>query len=172
MTGIHGDRGSAGVVILAQYLLPTLAAVDRSVDAAFGVRPVGMAENGRKYPVRLAGIDGQARDLLTIPQTEPTPRPSGVIRAVHPIADRQVRAMKTFTTAHIDYVWVGRSNGDRADRLGWLIVEQGLPGTTGVVGPPDTAVNGADIEDIGLCRHARDRARPAAAVGADHSPFE
>ncbi len=172
MAGIHGYGRTTGVVVLAEHFLPGLAAVEGSVDAAFGVRTIGMAEDRREYPVRIGGIDRQVWNLLTIPQTELTPRASSVVRAVHTVADGQVGAVESFPAADIDYVGIGWSDGDRADGLARLIVEYGLPGATCIVGLPDAAVDCADVEDVGVRWDTRDRARPAAAVRTDHSPLE
>jgi hypothetical protein len=131
-----------------------------------------MSQDCREDPVGITGIDGYVWNLLTVPQPEVAPGAPGVIRAVHPIADGQVRAVQAFTAAHVDYLGIGWSDGDCANRLVRLIVKQRLPGPAGIVGLPDTAIDRTDVENIGLGWDSRDCASPAAPIRADHPPFE
>src|SRR5439155_3886198 len=72
--------------------------------------------------------------------------------------------------AHVNNVRIGRSNGQRADRAGRLIVKNRIPGVSEIRGLPDAAIDGRHIEDVRLVRHARDGYRAASAERADAAP--
>ena len=51
-----------------------------------------------------------------------------------------------------------------------FLVEERLPVGAIIGGAPESAVVESDVEEIGLAGHARDRASPAGAGGADLAP--
>jgi len=117
-------------------------------------------------------VDDEGRDLLAVRQTEVAPGPSRVAGFVDPVAHREVRALQPFAAADVDDVGIGRGNRERADRAGRLAVEQRRPGAPVIRGPPYAAVIDADVEQVGLTRHARRRHRAAAAKRADRAPVQ
>ena len=55
MRGIDGDRGAAGIRILEENALPGRTRIERSVDAALGIRAEGAAKGrGEKWPMLTA----------------------------------------------------------------------------------------------------------------------
>src|SRR5205823_14304730 len=61
-------------------------------------------------------------------------------------------------------------DGQRADGLRRLIIENGRPSLAEVGGLPDAAVVNANVKDIGLGRNAGRGDGASATEGADHSP--
>jgi hypothetical protein len=114
-----------------------------------------MAEHGGEHFVRIARINGQRRNLLSVDQAEMRPGFAGVGRFINAVAHREVGAMQSLAAAHINNVWVGRRDRDGADRLRGLVVEDRVPGAAVVVRFPNAAVHLADVEHIGLAGHAR-----------------
>src|SRR5262245_38551312 len=51
---------------------------------------------------------------------------------------------------------IGRRHGDRADRLGWLVVEHRLPVPAAVLTFPYTTLRKCSVVDQGLARHPGD----------------
>ena len=105
-----------------------------------------------------------------VAEAEVRPRFAGVGGFVNAVADGEIGAGQTFAAGNINDVWIGGCDGDGADRLRGLVVEDGRPGAAVIVGLPDAAIHGADIENIGLARHAARGASASAARGADHAP--
>jgi hypothetical protein len=129
-----------------------------------------MAEHGDEQPVRVARIDGHLGNLLAVAQAEMCPRLAGIGRFVDAVAGRQVRPRQTFAAADIDDVGIGRRYRDPSDGSGRLVVEDWLPRAAGIGSLPDAAIADADVEGVGLARHAGHRLRPSAAVRADRAP--
>ena len=80
--------------------------------------------------------------------------------------------MKPLSAGDIDNVGVGSSDGDGADGLSWLVIENRVPGSAVVVGFPDSAVDLAHIENIRLAGNAGGGAGAASAKWADHAPVQ
>ena len=169
--GIDVDVLAAGVLVLEQHPIESLAAVERAEDAAFLVRPVGMAERGDEDPIGILRIDRQLRNLLRVTQPEMDPGLAGVARTVDAVADRQVRPRQAFAAGDVDDVRVGRRDGDPADRAGRLILEDRLPGPAGVGGLPHAAVDHPDVEGVRLAGVPGRGLGAAGAIRADVPPL-
>src|SRR5580704_15281674 len=78
--------------------------------------------------------------------------------------------MQPFTARDVNNVVIRRSDGDGADRLTGLLVEDRRPGAAIVVRLPHAAIHRADIEKIRLVRYAGDRPRPASPKRPNHAP--
>src|SRR5438067_4967218 len=115
-------------------------------------------------------IDLQSRNLLSIAQAEMSPCYARVRGLVDPIAERQVLSVQPFTAGHVNSIWIRGCDGDSADRLRGLIIEDRTPGSPVVVGFPHSAVDLADIEHIRLTRYAGGCAGPAATERTNHPP--
>ena len=74
IVGIEGEVDGPGVVIFVENFLPVCAAVSGTEDAAFGVRAVGMAENGDEDAIGILRIDDDGGDLLAVAQAEVSAR--------------------------------------------------------------------------------------------------
>ena len=162
----------SGVLVLRQDLLERAAAVGGSIHAALVVRPVRVSEHRYEQPIRVVRIDDDVRDLLTIAQAEVRPGLAGVDRFVDAVTYRQVRPREPFAAADVDDVWIGRRDGNRADRAGRLIVEGRQPCAAEIGGLPDAAVHRADVEDIRRARDAGDGLGPPAAKWSDRAPAQ
>src|SRR6185503_2667050 len=77
-----------------------------------------------------------------------------------------------FAGADVDRPWRRRCDSDRPDRADVDAVEDRDPGPPGIVGAPDAAVHGAEVEAYRIHRIARDREDPPAAEGTDRAPLE
>src|SRR5205085_6909428 len=130
-------------------LLPGGAAIERAKEAALGVRAVRMAEHSDKNAVGIARINGDGTDLLAVAQAEMLPGLAGVGGFVDAIAGREVGAAQSFAAAHVNNFRIGGRDGQRADGLRGLVVENGQPSLAEVGGLPNASVIDADVENIG-----------------------
>ena len=101
---VDHDAGGADVLILVEDLLEGLAAIGRAVDAALGVRAVGVPGNRDEEPVGIAGIDGHLGNLLAVAQAEVRPGLAGVGGLVDAVADGEVWPMQSFAAADVNDV--------------------------------------------------------------------
>src|SRR6202035_261596 len=89
---------------------------------------------------------------------------------VDTVAYGKIGASEACAACNINDVRVRRSDGDGANRLRRLRIENGRPGAAVVIGFPDATVDSADVKDGRLACDACERARAAAAEWADHAP--
>src|SRR6185437_7697455 len=149
--GLALGVGSAGGFVAAgENFLPVLATVGGAIDAALRVGAVGVSGHGGKNLVRIFGIHGEFGNLLAVTQAEMRPGFAGVSGFVDAIAHGEIRAVQSFAAADIDDIGIRRRDGDRTDGTGGLVVKDGLPSASVIVGLPHAAVADAHIEDIGL----------------------
>ena len=87
ITRIDHHIARTDVLIAIKHLFKRFAAVERSINAAFFVRPVWMTGYGNKNSVRIFWIDSQLRDLLTRRTIPVLPRCSSVSRFINAVAD-------------------------------------------------------------------------------------
>src|ERR1017187_8684513 len=80
--------------------------------------------------------------------------------------------MQALAAGDINNVGVGWGDGDGADRLRRLVVEDRRPGATVVIRLPYSAVDLAHVENIGLAGNASCGAGAASAKRADHPPVQ
>src|SRR5581483_8568092 len=59
-------------------LFECFAAIERAINTAFFVRPVGVTRHGHENAIRIFWIDSDLRDLLTVPQSQMCPCLAGV----------------------------------------------------------------------------------------------
>src|ERR1035438_1807492 len=102
--GINHNVRATGIFVLGNNSLPGLTAVGGAVDSARFAGPVRMAEDSGKNAIRVARIDGERRDLLSVDQAEMSPCLPGINRFVDAIPYGQVGAMQSLTATHIDDV--------------------------------------------------------------------
>src|SRR6185503_10786519 len=86
---VDDDVAGAGVRVDLQDLPPGLPAVARRVHAAFRVRSPQAPQRRDVEDVRVAGIDGEARDVARVLQADVRPGPPGVGRAVDAVPPRR-----------------------------------------------------------------------------------
>ena len=89
---------------------------------------------------------------------------------VHAVAGCEVGADDSRAGTDVDDVGVGRGHGDRADRAGGFVIEDGRPGGAVVGGAPDAAVVESDVSHVGMAGHTGNRARASGARRPDGAP--
>src|SRR6266849_6541619 len=129
-----------------------------------------MALHGNEDTVRIPGIDDNCRDLLGVAEAKMRPRFSSVNGLIKTIADRKVRPLQAFAASDIKNVWIGRSDGQRADGTGGLLIENREPRIAKVGSLPHAAVHRGHVKDIGLLRNAADGHGASAAKRPDTAP--
>src|SRR5712671_7508713 len=97
---------------------------------------------------------------------------SGIGGFVDSVAYREIGAMQAFAAGHVNDVWIRGSDGDGADRLRGLMIEDRSPGAAVVVGLPDSAVDLAHVENIRLARNAGGGAGAATTKWSYHPPMQ
>src|SRR5258708_3195211 len=120
--------------------------------------------------IRIFGIDEDGGDLLRVAQAEMLPGLAAVAGFVNAVAGREIWALETFAAPDVQNIGVGWRDGNRADRAGRLVVENGLPRVAGVGCPPNASVHCSHVEDIRLARDAGDGDGAAAAERPDAAP--
>src|SRR5256714_9641450 len=129
-----------------------------------------MALHGDKEAIRILGIDNNVSDLLRVAQSEVRPGLASIGGLIHAIACSQIRALQAFPAADVNYVGVGRCDGDGADRTSFLVVKNGFPGVASIGGLPDAAIHRGHVKNIRLMRYARDRHGAATTKRTDTAP--
>src|SRR5439155_21912950 len=117
-----------------------------------------MAKHRREQAVRVARVNRERRYLLPVVEAEVSPSLAAVGGFVNAVANGEVGPLNTFAACDVNDVRVGRRDGDGADVLRRLVVEDGRPGAAVVVRYPDAAVHLAHVKDIRLARHTRHHA--------------
>src|SRR5439155_11943894 len=85
VAGIHGQVDRPGLVVLEEDLLPALAAVPGTEDAALRARTVRVAQGRDVDEVRVLRVDDESGDLAGVlePDARPRlPRVGGLVDAV------------------------------------------------------------------------------------------
>jgi hypothetical protein len=164
------------VLCVGKDLLPGLATVERTVDAALGVRFVDVAESGDVDAVGVGGIDGDLADLTGFGEADVMPGLAGVSGFEDTDAVGVLAADVGLAGADVDDVRIRGCDGDRSDRAdgdaGERIVGDGEPGAACVFGLPETTADRAHVEGVGLCDVARDRIGSTSAHGTDVTPMK
>src|SRR4029453_1573048 len=97
---------------------------------------------------------------------------SRVRRFVNPVANRQIGSMQTFAATNVNHVRIRDRHGDCADRTGWLIIEDRLPGPPVISRPEYAAIDLRHVKCVRLRWNAGDRARSTAAERSDVAPAQ
>src|SRR5207248_1954330 len=80
--------------------------------------------------------------------------------------------MQPFAAADINDLRIGNRDGDSADRTGWLIVKNRLPGSPIIGGLEDAAIDLGHVKNIWLRGNAGDCTGPTAAEWSDVAPSQ
>ena len=147
---VHRKIDRARVLVDVEDLLPGLTPVLRAEDAALLVRPPQVAHRRHVHHVRIARMDQNAPDVLRPLQPHVLPAPPAVGRLVDAVAPAGGLAVLRLAGADPHEVRVRLVEGDIADRTGRLVVEERRPGGAVVLGLPDAAGAGGDVEDLRL----------------------
>ncbi len=134
----------AGVLPGGEDRSPGLAGVGRLVQAALTARRPERPLHGDDQPFRVARVDEDLRDVLGRLEPAPLPALSSVATAVDPVAVADVSAADVLPGPDPDRLRVPRVDGDTADRVRALIVEDRCPGGPCVGRLPDVAAAHGD----------------------------
>ena len=159
-----------GVRVDEQDVDPGRAAVRGAKDAAprlvAFLWPVGVAERRDQGGVGVVGMHDDAADAAGLVEPEVFEAVAAVRGAVDAVADRDVAADEALAGADPDHVRVGGGDRDRADRSGFLAVEDRFPVDAAVVGSPKPAGGGAGVVHALVAGHSG-YGRDPVADGAD-----
>ena len=166
--GIHRielDVGDAGVLIYGEDRFPAVAAVFAAIEAALpACRPEGTL--GRdEHDVPVARIDQDLADVFRGCEAHVLPCAAAVPAPVDPVAPRHVPPAHVFARADPHNVGIGRVDGDVADGIRGVIVEDRGPGGARVRGLPDAAGADSDVPGGGVAGVDRDVGDAAAHQG-------
>src|SRR5581483_3092376 len=163
----------AGPIALVEHLLPGLASVHRAVDAAFLVRPPGVAERGHVDDVRIPGVDHDVADVARIGEADVLPGVPAIGGTIDAIAVGDVASDRRFARPDVDDVWIGLGDRDGADGRGAEeAVADVLPVGASASRLPDTPGARAKVEGSYLGWVAGNRDDPAPTVWTDQTPLE
>ena len=171
--GIGSKVGCASLVVYEKNLLPSLAPVLGTENAALFVRSVRVADRGDINQIRVLGIDQDLADLTRIAQADVLPSFARIGRFVDTIAVRNVRAQARFTHSNVNYVRVGFGNRDRTNGTGGeVMIRDVRPSDPGIGCFPYTAagcphvIHHTIIDEPGYGRY------PPAAIRTDRAPLQ
>ena len=94
--------------------------------------------------------------MLRVPQPGPLPGAAAVATPVDPVAPGHVPPAHVLARPHPHDVRIGRIDGDIADGIGRLVVENGRPGDARVRGLPDATGSNRDVPGGGVLGVDRD----------------
>ncbi len=116
-------------------------------------------------------MDYDRADVASVFEADVGPGFSCVGGFVNAIAERNISADTGFAGAGVNYVGIGISNGNGADRGDGLLVKERIPGDATVGCFPDAAADCAEIIGVRLAGNACNRYGAAAPERADESPL-
>jgi hypothetical protein len=93
-------------------------------------------------------------------------------RSVDAVPSSQIGTLLGFSRAYVDDVGVRRRNRQRSDRASRLVVENRRPGTAGVGGLPDAAIDDSDVKRVGTAWHTVERLGTTGPMRSDVAPAE
>ena len=170
VAGVERNVERAGVLVAVEHFRPRIAAIGGAEDSTFRIRPVWMPEYGREHAIRIARIDDECGNLLTITKAEMRPVRTAVHGFVDAISRRQVGTLQSFTATDVNDIRCRGRDRDCADGAGRLLVEDGAPDAAVIRALPHATVVHADVKHVRLPRHADGRYRAPTPVRPDHSP--
>src|SRR5262249_44756736 len=137
---VHEDVRAAGVLAdLDEALRPRLPAVGGLEQAAVAAALPQRTGRCHVYDVRIFGVDHDARDMLGLLQSHIAPGAAAVLALVDAIAVGDAALIVVLAAAHPNHRGILGVDGDSADRVGALVVEDGRPGGAVIVSKPDAA---------------------------------
>lgn len=171
--GVHGDVDGAGMVVVAEDLLPGLAAVDGPVHAAVGVVAPLMPAGGGIGDVGIGGMDDDAGEGGGVGEAGMLPGRTAVGRLVDAEARQRGAEDIGLTGAEVDDVGIGGGDGEASNRLCGLTVEEGRPVLAGIGRLPEAARREGGVHDVPIAGNAGHFGAAAADdVGSGIAPGE
>src|SRR4030095_6139620 len=170
---IHGEVDRARDVAAVEDPFPGRAAILRAVDTALAVWSENIAQYRDIDEVGILRMDADAADALAVLQADVLPAASGIGRLVDAVAVGDVEADRGLAGAGIDHVGIGGRHGDRAHCRGaHEAVRHAAPEDAAILGLPDAAGAGAEIEHHLVDGIARDGDDATATRGTNAAPLE
>jgi len=158
----------AGLLAHVQHTLPAAAAVRRTVDAPFFIRPERMPQRRHVDDIRVARMNPNLTDMMAVAQAHILPGLSAVGRLVDAVSPADIQPDRRLPCPRVDHVRVRLRYRNRAHRRDVEIaVADVLPVVPAVDCLPNTARHRAKIEDILLRRMTRHRDHAPASGRAD-----
>ena len=147
VAGVQVHVGDAGVLADLEDGGPGAAAVGGLEEAAVAPgRP--KAPHGRGvHHVRVPGVDQDPADVLGGAEPGVGPAAPAVQALVDAVAPADAPLARVLARPEPDDVRVGGVDGDRAGRVGRVVVEDGSPGGAAVDGLPDVRRSGGHVPD-------------------------
>src|SRR5579859_7995373 len=171
IVGIENNFDASGAIIEIQNFFPSLAAIARAEDAAFGVGTISMPERRDVNDVWVRGMNNDGADVARVFEADVRPSLSSVSRFVDTVAERDIAADARLARAGINHVGIRIGHGNGPDGGDPLLVKERIPGVATVGRFPDAAADRAKIIGVRLAGHAGYGDKTAAPEGPDEPPF-
>src|SRR5579859_2779239 len=104
IVGIENNFDASGAIIEIQNFFPSLAAIARAEDAAFGVGTISMPERRDVNDVWVRGMNNDVADVARVFEADVRPSLSSVSRFVDAVAERNIAADARLARAGINHV--------------------------------------------------------------------
>ncbi len=127
----------AGVLVHLENRGPARSPVGGPEEAPVAAGGPEGPLRGDEDHVSVPGIHQDLPDMLRAPEPHVLPGATGVPAQVHPVSPGHVAAADVLSRPHPHHVGVVGVQGDVADGVGSLLVEDGGPGGSGVGGSPE-----------------------------------
>ncbi len=157
---IEHDVGHAGVGADGQDGLPRLAAVGRLVEPSIAARHPERPLRSDIDDLRVTRVDHDPGDVLRGFQADPGKTRPAINRLVEPVAVPDAPLAVVFASADPDHQVIAGIDGDAADRVRPVTVEDRRPGGSGIRGFPYPAGRGRDVPGAAFDRIDRDVPHP------------
>ena len=145
---IDDHVGHASALVDVELVRPGFAAVGGFVNAAVGAIAPSRPDGADPHGLVVGRVHDDPVDVARAFEAHQFPRGAAINAAVHPTAAGMRIPRVAFSGSHPNHVGIGRSNGEGADALGRLIVEQRLPFHAGCDRPPKAPTRGSDVNDF------------------------
>ena len=170
---IHDEIRRAGVLIHREHMAPALSSVAGLEHAALGVRAEEMADRGHPHDIRIRRVNEDACDALRLPESRMHERGAAVGALVDTVPERRTLPVVRLARTHVEDIGIGGREGEGADGVRLVAVEDRFERRPVVRRLPQTAGREPHVEDprvLGVDREIVDAA--ALPRGADGPPPE
>ena len=148
-----------------KHPLPIDAAVGRSIDSSFRIRPPQSAGSRRENFIRIVGIDGYPSDVRRFLQSPQFPGLPAVSRTPDAVAGIGIGGYISFAGAHPNNIGIVRIDCDCANRQSSRFIEHRSPGYPSVHRFQHSSSRRADIYHGRIGRMHTHVGYPAADIG-------